>query len=208
MAVMMDQMPIGEVILKDINAEAKQCTLSITCRMIPSKSTFWKRLDFRKPAAMIDSCILDATKKPGTDVTGQIVLFDHSKPCFIDIIAQSHPERNKIFILLRSPDSEEIPDVFIWRPPLFSARPLASPAAERLRSSRNKILVLCRWAAAHSHMNNRFLSNGGILLSFFDFFEKKSLFPCPRTFSFPQSFSDSTFRFICKFLLYFCNQLH
>ena len=138
MAVMMDQMPIGEVILKDINAEAKQCTLSIhmqndsfknrgygtQAEMLTLEYAFTalnmktvfadaihknkrsqhvlEKLDFGKSAAMIDSCILDATKKPGTDVTGQIVLFDHSKPRFIDIIAQSHPERNKIFILLRS----------------------------------------------------------------------------------------------------------
>lgn len=77
MAVMMDQMPIGEVILKDINVEAKQCTLSITCRMTPSKSTFWKRLDFRKPAAMSSSFITDVTRKPGADVTEQIIPVDH-----------------------------------------------------------------------------------------------------------------------------------
>ena len=38
MAVMMDQMPIGEVILKDINAEAKQCTLSIHMQNDPFKN--------------------------------------------------------------------------------------------------------------------------------------------------------------------------
>ena len=204
MAVMMDQMPIGEVILKDINAEAKQCTLSIhmqndsfknrgygtQAEMLTLEYAFTalnmktvfadaihknkrsqhvlEKLDFGKSAAMIDSCILDATKKPGTDVTGQIVLFDHSKPRFIDIIAQSHPERNKIFILLRSQEPMKNQGCVPCEPLRCPLRPrqLRRRAFVNVLA-RNKILVLCRWDAVHFHMNNRFLSNGGILLSFF-----------------------------------------
>lgn len=77
MAVMMDQMPIGEVILKDINAEAKQCTLSIHMQNDPFKKHVLKRLDFRKPAAMSSSFITDVTRKPGADVTEQIIPVDH-----------------------------------------------------------------------------------------------------------------------------------
>lgn len=157
---------------------------------------------------MIDSCILDVTKKPSTDVTGQIVLFDHSKPCFIDIIAQSHAERNKIFILLRSQEPMKNQGCVPCEPLRCPLRPrqLRRRACVNVLA-RNKILVLCRWAAAHSHMNNRFLSNGGILLSFFDFLKKKSLFSCQRTFSFPQScpshirLSDSFANFFFTFAI-------
>lgn len=48
MAVMMDQMPIGEVILKDINAEAKQCTLSIHMQNDPFKKHVLEKVGFQK----------------------------------------------------------------------------------------------------------------------------------------------------------------
>ena len=48
MAVMMDQMPIGEVILKDINAEAKQCTLSIHMQNDSFKKHVLEKVGFQK----------------------------------------------------------------------------------------------------------------------------------------------------------------
>ena len=74
LAVMLDQVPIGEVILKNIDPKRKHCTLGISMQSDTYKNKgygtqaagmYWKKWDSSKPVEMIPLSITNAAKPPG-----------------------------------------------------------------------------------------------------------------------------------------------